>query len=86
MACVCLRIGSVLKVDDPTRDSRYMKTWLSHPDLIQLVRKSLRSTVTFGIYYGVSDSQGRFWDISNARAELGYDPQDDASRFTAGGR
>lgn len=81
MACVCLRIGSVLKDDDPTGDPRHMKTWLSHRDLIQLIRKSLRSSVTFGIYYGVSDNQGRFWNISNARADLGFAPQDDASRF-----
>jgi hypothetical protein len=35
--------------------------------------------VAFGIYYGVSNNRGAFWDISNARFDLGYDPQDDAS-------
>jgi hypothetical protein len=37
--------------------------------------------VPFGVYYGVSDNRGRFWDIANARTDLGYDPQDDAARL-----
>jgi nucleoside-diphosphate-sugar epimerase len=76
---VCLRIGSVLSDDDPTRHVRHRKTWLSHRDLVQLVSKSLSSNVVFGIYYGVSNNKGAFWDLSNARAELGYQPQDDAA-------
>ena len=55
-------------------------TWLSHRDLLQLVKCSLTADVEFGIYYGVSDNRKRFWDISNAERELGYRPQDDASR------
>lgn len=81
---VCLRIGSVLRDDDPTANPRFMKTWLSHRDLVQLVRKSLTANVTFGVYYGISGNRGAFWDISNARAELDYHPLDDASRFQRG--
>ncbi len=76
---ICLRIGSVLADDDPTRDARHRKTWLSHRDLVQLVRKSLASNVMFGIYYGISNNKGAFWDLSNAYRDLGYLPQDDAS-------
>jgi nucleoside-diphosphate-sugar epimerase len=76
---VCLRIGSVLKNDDPQRDPRYECTWLSHRDLVQLVRKSLLADVKFGIYYGVSNNSRRFWDISNAEVEINYHPEDDAS-------
>lgn len=76
---ICLRLGSVLRDDDPTRDERDMKIWLSHRDLIQLVRKSLLSDIGFGIYYGVSNNKGMFWDISNAKEEIGYEPRDDAS-------
>lgn len=86
MACVCLRIGSVLRDDDPTNDPRHMKTWLSHRDLIQLIEKSLASNVTFGVYYGVSNNRGRFWEIGDARLELGYEPADDASRCRQGER
>lgn len=78
---ICLRIGSVLADDDPSYNPRHLKTWLSHRDLIQLFCKSLLSKVPFGIYYGVSNNKGRFWDISNAKKDLGYAPQDDASRY-----
>jgi len=81
LEAVCLRIGSVLEDDNPGANPRHMKTWLSHRDLRQLIRLSLTASVPFGIYYGVSNNTGRFWDTSNARAEIGYAPQDDASAF-----
>jgi hypothetical protein len=43
------------------------------------VEKSLSTEVTFGIYYGISDNKDAFWDISNARADLGYQPVDDGA-------
>jgi len=76
---ICLRIGAVLANDDPTTEPRNRKIWLSHRDLVQLIEKSLIANVAFGIYYGVSNNKGMFWDITNARAELGYVPLDDAS-------
>lgn len=76
---ICLRIGSVVKDDDPTSDDLSRRIWLSHRDLVQLVEKSLTANVNFGIYYGVSANKGVFWDISNARAELGFEPVDDGS-------
>lgn len=76
---ICLRIGAVLSNDDPTSNAHLRKVWLSHRDLIQLVEKSLTTNVVFGIYYGVSNNKGAFWDITNAWAELGYEPMDDAS-------
>jgi len=76
---ICLRIGSVTKDDNPNIHPRFESTWLSHRDLIQLVRKSLSADVKFGIYYGVSGNTNRFWDISNAETELAYHPEDNAS-------
>lgn len=76
---ICLRLGSVSSDDDPTRYPRLRKTWLSQCDLVHLVRQSLLAEVTFGIYYGVSANTNAFWDITNARTELGYDPQDNAA-------
>jgi nucleoside-diphosphate-sugar epimerase len=78
---ICLRIGVVLPDDDPTNSRHNRKIWLSHRDLVQLVEKSLTSNVVFGIYYGVSNNRGAFWDISNARDELGYVPMDDGTRL-----
>ncbi len=76
---VCLRIGSVLKDDDPTKNARSQSMWLSQRDLVQLVKKSLLAEVKFAIYYGISNNRKRFLDISNAMAEIGYQPEDDAS-------
>ena len=76
---ICLRLGAVLKDDDPTRQSQNRRIWLSHRDLVQLVEKSLAADVTFGIYYGISNNKDAFWDISNARADLGFAPVDDGS-------
>jgi len=76
---ICLRIGAVLSNDDPTSDAHLRKVWLSHRDLVQLVEKSLTTNVVFGIYYAISNNKGAFWDIANARVELGYAPLDDAS-------
>jgi nucleoside-diphosphate-sugar epimerase len=79
---VCLRIGSVLTDDDPTKDDRHRCTWLSYRDLRHLIDRALMADETFpgfGIYYGVSRNERRFWDLSNAEAELEYHPADDAS-------
>jgi nucleoside-diphosphate-sugar epimerase len=84
LQAVCLRIGSVLEDDNPTRQHRYLSTWLSHQDLKHLILRALLADENFpgfGIYYGVSRNGRRFWDISNAEAEIGFDPKDDASMF-----
>lgn len=78
---VCLRIGSILEDDNQTKNSRLMHTWLSHRDLLHLFRKSIESSIKFGVYYGVSNNDGRFWDIANAERELGYNPVDNAALY-----
>lgn len=78
---ICLRIGTVLANDKPSKNERVQKTWLSHRDLVQLFKKSILSNVEFGIYYGVSNNRDRFWDISDASEEIGYYPEDNASNL-----
>jgi nucleoside-diphosphate-sugar epimerase len=75
---ICLRLGLILKGDDPSGNAHYQSIWLSHRDLVQLVKRSLLADVKFAIYYGVSNNQKRFWDISNAIEEIGYKPEDGA--------
>ena len=81
---LCLRIGSFQpeeSVSGRTSD-RILSTWLSHRDCVQLVWRSIEAeSVRFGIYYGISGNSRSYWDISNAREELGYDPEDDAERL-----
>lgn len=76
---ICLRIGWVVPDDDPTRHPRLRRIWLSHRDLVHLVRLSLRAKVRFGILYGISNNRDTLWDITDARRVLGYQPRDDAA-------
>ncbi len=58
---------------------RLRAIYLSHRDCAELVRCCLDAEhVRFGVYYGVSDNPRLFYDLSNAREELGYEPQDSA--------
>lgn len=78
ISVICLRIGTVLKHDNPESDERCRSTWLSHRDLLRLVQRSLEADVRFGIYYGISKNTRRFWDISNAERDLKYKSKDNA--------
>ncbi len=78
LSVICLRIGTVLECDNPEIDERCRSTWLSHRDLGHLVKQSLQASTRFGIYYGVSANDRKFWDISNAERDLKYKPEDNA--------
>ncbi len=78
----CLRIGSLVPHNNPTKSVRHFATWCSHRDLAQLVDKCLSvSKLGFDIFYGVSGNKWRFWDISHAEKVLGYRPQDNAETY-----
>ena len=57
------------------------REWCSPRDLAQLLIKGLQSDVAFGVFFGVSNNTGRFWDISNAQQLLGYAPTDNAADY-----
>ncbi len=80
MSVICLRIGSFLP--RPT-SRRALATWMSPRDMVQLVHRALEADVEYGIYYGISGNTRRYWDISNAQQDLGYEPQDDAEMYAA---
>lgn len=87
---VCLRIGTVLRSDDPRDpappgfaawglvpwEARIRGTWLSHRDCAELFRCALEAEVGFTIVYGVSDVPDRLWDLEHARLTLGFVPRD----------
>jgi uronate dehydrogenase len=62
----------------------FLQEWCSPADLTQLLVKCLRADVPFAVFFGVSNNTGRFWDISNARELVGYEPVDDAAAVLAG--
>jgi hypothetical protein len=82
MSSICLRIGTV-RADDRPAEQRHYATLLSHGDLVRLVECALAAPqeLRYGVYYGVSANAWRFWDLANAREELGFEPYDDAERF-----
>ena len=82
MSVRCLRIGTVNKEDRPTQ-IRQFATLLAHQDLIQLVNRCIQSDhdSSFSVYYGVSDNRWRFWDIENAKRDLGYLPTVDSETW-----
>jgi hypothetical protein len=71
--------------DQYRRAVRRMKaTWQSRRDAASLIECCLRDeTVTFDIFYGVSDNSRRWFDIEHAGELIGYDPQDSSDDWTA---
>jgi nucleoside-diphosphate-sugar epimerase len=78
VSVICLRLGST---GYPLVEQRYANMWLSDQDARQLVLAALTADVQFGVYFGVSANTPARWDISNARAELGYRPVDDSAVY-----
>jgi len=73
--------GQWQRDSEPYRRSvRRMKaTWQSRRDIASLIEACLADeTVTFDIFYGVSDNSRRWFDIERARDVVGYDPRDSA--------
>jgi uronate dehydrogenase len=76
----CLRIGSALP--EP-REPRHLSTWLSYPDLLQMVEACLTAPkLTFAILYGASANDRTWWDNS-LHADLGFRPRDNAEAHAA---
>jgi nucleoside-diphosphate-sugar epimerase len=82
VSAFCLRIGTCNRSNQP-ENAREFATLITYADLVRLVECCIRAPddVPFGIFYGVSDNTWRFWDIADAREQIGYEPQDDAERW-----
>ncbi len=84
LSVMVLRICYFRSYDDPLLripGHDVQREWVSPRDLTQLIVKCIRSDLKFGIFFGVSNNTGRFWDISNARKLVGYEPQDNAADY-----
>ena len=82
LSVVCLRIGTLNRESRPL-SARHFATLLTHRDLVHLVDRCIAAPegIKFAIFYGVSNNRWRFWDISNSRDAIGYEPQDDAETW-----
>jgi uronate dehydrogenase len=82
LSCICLRLGWV-----QARDSQVIHPGesaldqiLTYEDLAKLIVASIEAPVDlrFGLFYGISNNHWKRFDLSNTRAVLGYEPEDDA--------
>lgn len=78
LSSIHLRIGWVISTDDPSFSPFALSLWLSHADVAQIVRLCVDApeTLRYGIYYATSDNKWKIFDISRAKAELGFVPED----------
>lgn len=59
--------------------ARMHATWQSRRDVAGLVAACLADeSVSYDVFYGVSDNEARWFDISHAEAAVGYEPNDSA--------
>lgn len=78
---VCLRIGS--GTPQPV-DKRMLSTWISLPDLAQLVLRSLAApNVGCSVVWGMSANSAAWWDNTAPAQRVGYVPQDSSDTFAA---
>jgi len=74
LSVACLRIATFRNPDRPA-EARQLPTWISHRDMVQLVRRCIDyPTYHFVTVYGVSNNLRSRWDNSNVKF-LGYRPR-----------
>ena len=82
LSSICLRFGWVISRDsEHLRPDHYLLDMaLTYEDLAKLVVASIEAPddLRFGIFHGVSNNRWKRLDISDARAILGYAPEDDS--------
>jgi uronate dehydrogenase len=82
LSVACLRIGTFRTPDRPA-EARQLLTWISHRDMVQLVRRCIdHQNYHFVTVYGVSNNLRSRWDNTNVKF-LGYLPEDDSEVFAA---
>ena len=57
--------------------------WQSRRDFVQMVDLCLKcDNPDYDIFYGISDNSRRWFDIEHAKKVLGYNPKDNAEKFS----
>ncbi len=81
MSVICLRIGAVNAADRPA-STRQFSVWCSQRDIAQMIQRCVDAPedLKFASFYAVSDNKWGYRSLDNARAVLGYEPQDQAEQ------
>ncbi len=78
---VSIRIGSAR---DAPVDARMLATWLSLPDLVELVIRAVSAeTVGYSVIWGTSRNAQMTWWTGDARTALGWSPDDSADPWAS---
>ena len=83
ISVLCVRIGSVLGHNDPSRIGSSM-AWLSHRDVVDILVRCINASedLSYDIFLATSRNRYGYRDLEHARDVLGYVPQDtDDSAF-----
>ena len=77
MSVLCVRIGAVRPEDRP-REVREYTSYLSHRDVVQMLRKCIDApdSVVYDIFLATSSNKYGYRDLEHPRQVLGYMPQD----------
>lgn len=82
LSAICLRFGAVQPRDSEviSEEHQWLDIVLTWDDCARLINSAVNApdSLNFGIYHGVSENRYKRLDISDARRDLGYAPQDDA--------
>ncbi len=82
ISVICLRLGTVGREDRPGDDPRSYVSWLSHRDLVQMVRRCIEAEgLSYDVFFAASSNTWRIYDTLRARQILGYAPVDNAESF-----
>ncbi|HEU4324681.1 MAG TPA: NAD(P)-dependent oxidoreductase [Roseiflexaceae bacterium] len=80
LSVIALRIGAFQPLEAARDEGSIgmMDAFVSQRDLQQLIERSIDDEqIRFAVFHGLSDNRFKRLDISDARALLGYAPQDD---------
>jgi len=79
---ICVRIGRVLAGDRPT-SPREFSVFCSQRDVVRMLELCIAAppTLTFDIFYAVSDNRWGYRDLEHARQVLGFEPMDRAEDY-----
>jgi len=84
LSSICLRIGAFQPHEAAEKASGVgmLDAWVSQRDLNQLIERCIDvENLKFAIFHGLSDNRFKRLDISDARALVGYQPQDDMTEI-----
>ena len=84
VSAICLRIGAFQPHEsaESADGVGMLDAWVSQRDLNQLIERCIDDEhLKFAIFHGLSDNRFKRLDISDARALVGYRPEDDLTEI-----